>query len=127
MERFVGSFGIEFIDQFIEARLFICAGSSRRATNRRRSSITEHALLGINTDSDKDEYRRQIEETGITWRSSWQGSTRGPLCELWQVNSFPTLYLLDAKGVIRARDLRGEAVGVKVDELLAELKARGSG
>jgi hypothetical protein len=43
------------------------------------------------------------------------------------VNSFPTLYLLDAKGVIRARDLRGEAVGAKVDELLAELKARGSG
>ncbi|MAF67172.1 MAG: hypothetical protein CMJ84_16135 [Planctomycetes bacterium] len=85
------------------------------------------AILGINTDADEDEYREQIEEYGVTWRNSWQGSTDGPLCELWQVRAYPTVFVLDADGVVRARDLRGAALGAKVDELLAELKARGNG
>jgi alkyl hydroperoxide reductase subunit AhpC len=42
------------------------------------------------------------------------------------VNAFPTVYILDADGVIRAKNVRGEGLGKKVDELLVELKARGT-
>lgn len=43
------------------------------------------------------------------------------------MRAYPTVFVLDADGVVRARDLRGAALGAKVDELLAELKARGNG
>ena len=85
------------------------------------------ALIGINTDKDKDVYRTKQKEMGVTWRSSWQGSTNGPLCEDWGVNSFPTIYVIDHKGVIRFKDVRGEEMDKAVEQLLAELKAEKPG
>ena len=38
------------------------------------------------------------------------GSTSGPVCRQWNVRSFPTIYVLDAKGVLRFTGLRGWAV-----------------
>ena len=65
-----------------------------------RLSDAPFALVGINTDSDKDEYRREAEENGITWRSSWQGSTSGPIPTQWGVQGYPSLYLIDHEGRI---------------------------
>jgi len=81
------------------------------------------ALIGINTDSDKDMYRTKQKEMGVTWRSSWQGSTSGPLPTEWGVTGYPTIYVLDHKGVIRYEGVRGEEMDKAVDALLAELKA----
>ena len=81
------------------------------------------ALIGINTDSDKHEYFTKQKAMGVSWRSSWQGSTRGPLCTEWGVQSFPTIYVLDHKGVIRYIGVRGKDMDKAVDTLLAELKA----
>ena len=80
------------------------------------------ALLGINTDKDKDEYRKQALEQGVVWRSSWQGATSGVWPRAWGVSSFPTIYVLDAAGVIRFIGPRDEALDKAVDGLLAELK-----
>jgi hypothetical protein len=84
-------------------------------------------MLGVNTDEDQDEYRKKLAEFGVTWRSSWQGSTDGPWPKQWGIDSYPTVLVLDAEHVLRAMDARGEALGVKVDELLAEMKAKGDG
>ena len=81
------------------------------------------ALIGINTDPDKAEYRRQAAANGVTWRSAWDGSTRGPLCTAWGITSFPTVYVLDAKGTIRHSGLRGRDLEAAVDALLLEAKA----
>ncbi len=80
------------------------------------------ALIGINTDKDKDEYRKKAKEMGVTWRSSWQGSTSGVLPRAWGITSYPTIFVLDAEGVIRFTNVRGEALSKAVDTLLAELK-----
>jgi hypothetical protein len=80
------------------------------------------ALIGINTDSDKTEYHKKAEEMGVTWRSSWQGTTSGVLPRAWGVTSYPTIFVLDAKGVIRYIGVRGEAMDKAVDTLLAELE-----
>ena len=82
------------------------------------------ALLGVNTDDDKDEYRKKLADYGVTWRSSWQGSTAGPWPTQWGINSYPTIFILDEHHVIRALDARGEDLGKVVDGLLAEMKAR---
>jgi len=89
------------------------------------------ALLGINTDRDKEEYFRKAEEMGVTWRSSWQGSTSGPIPTQWGITGYPTLFLIDHEGVIvenRGAFLRNEEwLDAKIDELVAEAKrdARG--
>ena len=65
------------------------------------------AIVGINTDKDKDDYRQQYAEFGMTWNSIFDGSTKGPVSTSWGVSYFPTVYVLDAMGVIRGKDLRG--------------------
>jgi hypothetical protein len=82
------------------------------------------ALIGINTDKDKDEYRKKAAEMGVTWRSSWQGTTAGVLPRAWGITSYPTIFVLDAKGVIRYIGVRGEAMDKAVDTLLAELEEK---
>jgi len=83
------------------------------------------ALLGINTDEKKEDYRKQAKEQNVTWRSVWDGSTKGPLCTTWGVSSFPTVYVLDARGVIRYIGVRNERMSEAVETLLAELKGGG--
>jgi Thioredoxin-like len=81
------------------------------------------ALIGVNSDTNKDELKQVLEKENITWRSFWNGpkGTRGPISEEWKVRGWPTIYVLDGNGVIRYRDVRGEAMDRAVDELLAEL------
>jgi len=81
------------------------------------------ALIGINTDDNKDDFRKKMSEHGVTWRSAWQGSTGGPIPKRWGVRGYPSIYVLDHKGVIRFTGVRGEGIGKAVDELLAEMKA----
>jgi hypothetical protein len=59
---------------------------------------------------------------GVTWRSAWDGSTSGPIATAWNVHGWPTIYVIDAKGVIRFKNVRGEQMDEAVDKLLAEVK-----
>jgi hypothetical protein len=91
----------------------------------RRLENRPFALIGINSDRDRDELKKVLEEEKITWRSFWNGgSTSGPISNAWRVRGWPTIYVLDANGVIRARDVRGEAMDRAVDALLAELDGK---
>ena len=87
-----------------------------------RLSDAPFALVGINTDSDKDDYRRQAEDMGVTWRSSWQGSTGGPIPTEWGVQGYPTLYLLDHEGRI-AEIWTGNPGDAAIDEAVDRLVA----
>src|SRR5437867_10274624 len=79
------------------------------------------ALLGINSDP-KARLRQAMKKENITWRSWWDGgSTGGPIAKAWNVDSWPTTYVLDPKGVIRYRDVRERGMDKAVDALLAEL------
>jgi hypothetical protein len=59
------------------------------------------AIVGINSDKEREAARKACAEKGITWRSFWDGDTRGPIARRWNVQGWPTLYLIDGKGVIR--------------------------
>lgn len=87
------------------------------------------AILGINTDDSKEEYLEKKESFGVTWRSAWQGGMGGEegIPARWAVNSFPTKFILDAKGVIRytSDQLRTEhAIEAAIAKLLAEANAK---
>ena len=82
------------------------------------------ALIGVNSDTDLDSYHAQAQENGVTWRSFWSGrkGTGGPIPSKWNVTGWPTIYVLDHKGVIRFKNVRGEAMTQAVEQLLAELE-----
>jgi hypothetical protein len=62
-------------------------------------------------------------EQSPPWRSFWCGDegTGGPIPKAWNVQGWPTIYVLDAVGKIRAKGTRGKAMDTIVDELLAEM------
>ncbi len=85
------------------------------------------ALIGVNSDTDKGKLKKRLAEERITWRSFWNGpdGTNGPISRAWNVHSWPTVYVLDHKGVIRWKWVRGEALDKAVDQLLEELARAG--
>ena len=82
------------------------------------------ALLGVNSDIDKEKLKAVLQEEKITWRSFWNGpeGTSGPISTKWNVTGWPTIYVLDHKGVIRHKNVSGEAMDKAVDALLEELE-----
>jgi hypothetical protein len=84
------------------------------------------ALIGVNSDGNRDELKKVLVKEQITWRSFWNGgSTNGPISNQYHVTGWPTIYVLDAKGVIRYKNVRGEAMDKAVDTLLKELEQGG--
>jgi hypothetical protein len=83
------------------------------------------ALLGVNSDQDRDALKKVLVDEKITWRSFWNGgSPVGPIAQQWQVQSWPTLCVLDAKGIIRHKYLGApppEQLEKDINALLAEL------
>jgi hypothetical protein len=80
------------------------------------------ALIGINSDTCLDDVHAQAKEMGVTWRSLWCGDRGmyGAIPTRWNVTVWPTIYVLDQKGVIRYRNVRGEKMTESVKALLAE-------
>jgi|SRR5579883_1699285 len=80
------------------------------------------ALVGVNSDPDLDKLKPVLKEEEITWRSFTNGpkGTRGPISTEWNVRGWPTLYLIDHKGIIRHKYLGspGDAVLDKAIEKL---------
>lgn len=80
------------------------------------------ALIGVNSDKDREKTKKVLKEKNLTWRSFWNGGgTSGPISTRWNVRTWPTIYVLDAKGVVRYRDVRGEAMDEAVEALLKEM------
>ena len=82
------------------------------------------AIVGVNTDGDKEAYLKKAVEYGLTWRSAWQGSTSGPIPTRWGVRAYPTMYLLDADHRVRYVNARGEKLDQAIEQLLGELEAK---
>jgi hypothetical protein len=82
------------------------------------------ALLGINSDQDRQYVKEVMTQQDLNWRSWWDGGgTDGPIARQWRVTSWPTIYVLDPKGVIRYKDVRGRELDEAVDRLLAEIES----
>ncbi|MFL5242162.1 MAG: TlpA family protein disulfide reductase [Gemmataceae bacterium] len=87
----------------------------------KRTEGKPFVLLGVNSDESRKEVKILLKKEKITWRSFWNGgSIRGPISSEWGVGSWPTLVIIDAKGVIRHR-FNGAPEGAVLDKLIEEL------
>lgn len=80
------------------------------------------ALIGVNSDEEIEVARKSVEELNINWRSFWCGEkgTFGPIATKWNIESWPTTYLIDAKGIIRYKNIRGEELDEAIEKLMSE-------
>jgi thiol-disulfide isomerase/thioredoxin len=83
------------------------------------------ALISVSGDDDVETLKKFLEKESMPW-VHWFAERKGILTD-WNVQFFPTIYVLDAKGVIRYKGVRGEAMDKAVDTLLKELEEKKGG
>ncbi|MEI6679770.1 MAG: TlpA disulfide reductase family protein, partial [Mariniphaga sp.] len=76
-------------------------------------------VYGVSLDKKKENWLKAIEKDQLTWThvsdlQFWNNVA----AKLYAVNSIPSNFLLDQKGTIIGRNLRGDALANKVKELL---------
>jgi thiol-disulfide isomerase/thioredoxin len=63
------------------------------------------AFLGVDCKDDRETARKAMAREGMTWPSWYDGAAdRGPIAERYHVRSFPWMFVIDAKGIIRGRN-----------------------
>jgi peroxiredoxin len=76
-------------------------------------------VVGISLDKSKDNWIKAIEDDGLQWSHvSNLKYWNEPIAKAYQVQSIPATFILDEKGKIIAKNLRGAALEQKVEELL---------
>jgi len=84
----------------------------------------EHfAMVGVSLDDDKAELEQFLEKEKITWPIVWAKGWVGPIVQKYNIRSCPTIYVLDQRGMIRFKNVRGKALDDAVDELMREMQA----
>ena len=76
------------------------------------------AFISISGDDSKETLTSFLEKEKMPW-VHWFADRKGILKD-WNIRFYPTMYILDHKGVIRAKGLRGEELEKKVNELVVE-------
>jgi peroxiredoxin len=79
------------------------------------------ALVSISVDDEKKELTEFLAKESMPWTHWWDGP-EADLIKQWNIRFFPTVYVIDAKGVIRHKNVRGEELEKAVEKLLAEAK-----
>ncbi len=80
------------------------------------------ALVGVNTDPDVATLKQVQNDGTFPGRSFWDGQ-HGPICAEWNIEGFPTIYLIDAKGMVRFTHLgppSAETLDGEIEQLLKE-------
>ena len=76
-------------------------------------------IVGVSLDQDAAAWKESIKKLNMTWpqMSDLQGWNNAG-AKLYGVNSIPATVLVDQEGTIVARNLRGDAIKSKLNELL---------
>ncbi len=96
-----------------------------------RSLVKEYAkepfaIVGVNSVKSPEMLRDVIVEKNLHWPSFFDGGgTSGPIATQWGVRGWPTVFVLDHKGVIRHRGRGG--LDAVINRLVDQAKAESAG
>jgi thiol-disulfide isomerase/thioredoxin len=83
-------------------------------------------LISISGDAKKQTLVDFLAKEPMPWAHWWDGA-EGKIKEALNIDHYPTIFVLDGKGVIRFKEVRGEALEKAVDQLLAEQATASAG
>jgi thiol-disulfide isomerase/thioredoxin len=77
-------------------------------------------FVSISADDKKETLTKFIEKTPMPW-THWYNGTEG-VVEAWDIEAFPTIYILDAKGIIRKKieGADSDAIDEEVEKLVKQ-------
>lgn len=84
-------------------------------------------LISVSADEKKDTLVKFLEKEQMPWKHWWAGEESDVL-KTFRVKAFPTLYLIDAKGVIRKKWIGSpgdEVLDKAVEEVVKEAPSKG--
>ncbi len=84
-------------------------------------------LISASADAEKDTLTKFLEKEPMPWTHWWVGSDH-TLTEALRIQAFPSLYLIDAKGVIRKKWIGSpgnDVLDKAVEELVKEASSKG--
>lgn len=86
------------------------------------------AIVGVNSDKESDNPAEVCVEKNLSWKSFKNVQPDGTeISDDWEVKGWPTLYILDAQGVVRYANShfrsgnRNGKIDAAITELLAEM------
>ena len=83
-------------------------------------------ILGINVDFTLADFKKTMKKEKITWPTIYDGSPDvSKIAKKWRVRSYPTIYLIDHKGVIRNKHVIPFQLESAVSELVAKAVEEG--
>jgi thiol-disulfide isomerase/thioredoxin len=105
---------------------FSGCGPCRAMIPHERELVERHrdkpfALLSVNNDENPDAARRVMAKFGMTWPNWKTAGTNDAIVKTWNVDSWPAIFVIDAKGIVRYMNVRGAYLENAVDTLLAEM------
>jgi len=78
-------------------------------------------IIGISLDREKSAFEGYIRDNKMEWPQIYDGKYWEADCaKLYAVNSIPATFLIDKKGIIRFKNVRGEKLREAVQQLLNE-------
>ncbi|MHC5542778.1 peroxiredoxin family protein, partial [Singulisphaera rosea] len=99
-----------------------CGPCMREVPNERRLSEKYRdkpfAILGVNCREQAEEAKKTVEREKMNWPQWHDGEDDGPIVEKYHVRGYPTLFVIDAKGVIRRKNVIGDVLDKVVEDLL---------
>ena len=76
-------------------------------------------IIGVSLDDDAADWKAAIAKDKLTWTQvSNLKKWKDPIALAYEIEEIPSTFILDAKGNIVAKNLRGEELKAKVKELL---------
>lgn len=78
-------------------------------------------IIGISLDNEREKFQNYLRENKMDWPQLFDGKYwLSEYAQLYAVNSIPATFLIDKKGVIRYKNVRGEKLREAVLQLLGE-------
>jgi hypothetical protein len=110
-------------DRYAERFVALAEEERHQREMVRRLKDKPFVLISISADEKKETLLNFLEKQPMPW-THWHNGSKGGLVDGWNIHYFPTIYVLDAKGVIRHRDVRGEDLDKAVTDLLGEAEKK---
>ncbi len=79
-------------------------------------------FVSVSADEKKETLTKFIKDTPMPW-THWHNGTAG-VVEDWEIDAFPTIYILDTKGIIRKVIIGGDSklIDAEVEKLVQEIE-----
>jgi thiol-disulfide isomerase/thioredoxin len=78
-------------------------------------------LLSVSCDEEKNTLTEFLQKNEMGWKHWWAGRG-GEFSKMLNISFYPTIYVIDAKGTIRYKNIRGEELEKAIETLLQEVK-----